>query len=191
VTEEGESGDSLYVIETGTASVSVRGDRKGTLGPGGYFGEVAVIDAGPRTATITAETSMSTLELPSDSMQRLLDGDPAFRRAIYLGLDGILRNAGASVPEDHGSSVDRATLTDLCRRLRGAAAGRLGPASLQPAAVARALHPTSLVGSPRRPWILRRPTRSAPEVLTWPPALLSMLTHQKGWARASGSMPFR
>jgi CRP/FNR family cyclic AMP-dependent transcriptional regulator len=118
VTEEGEFGDSLYVIETGTAMVSVKGDRKATLGPAGYFGEVAVIDAGPRTATISAETHLSTLELPSDSMQRLLDKDPAFRRAIFLGLQGILRNAGAVVPEDHGSSVDRATLTDLCRRLR-------------------------------------------------------------------------
>ncbi|MFL5797867.1 MAG: cyclic nucleotide-binding domain-containing protein [Actinomycetota bacterium] len=118
VTEEGEFGDSLYVIETGTAGVSVRGDHKATLGPGGYFGEVAVIDGGPRTATITAETHLSTLELPSDSMQRLLDGDPAFRRAVFLGLEGILRNAGASVPEGHGPSIDRPALTDLCRRLR-------------------------------------------------------------------------
>jgi len=118
VTEEGEFGDSLYVIETGTARVSVRGDHKATLGPAGYFEEVAVIDGGPRSATITAETLLSTLELPSDSLQRLLDRDPAFRRAIFLGLQGILRNAGASVPEDHGPSIDRATLTALCRRLR-------------------------------------------------------------------------
>jgi CRP/FNR family transcriptional regulator, cyclic AMP receptor protein len=118
VTEEGEFGDSLYVIETGTAGVSVQGDHKATLGPGGYFGEVAVIDGGPRTATITAETHLSTIELPSDSMQRLLDGDPAFRRAVFLGLQGILRNAGASVPEDHGPSIDRAALIEQCRRLR-------------------------------------------------------------------------
>jgi CRP-like cAMP-binding protein len=117
VTEEGEFGDSLYVIETGTAGVSVKGDHKATLGPAGYFGEVAVIDEGPRTATISAETHLSTLEIPSDSMQRLLDGDPAFRRAIFLGLQGILQNAGAVVP-DHGPSIDRAALTDLCRRLR-------------------------------------------------------------------------
>lgn len=118
VTKEGEFGDSLYVIETGTARVSVKGDHKATLGPAGYFGEVAVIDGGPRTATITAESPLSTLELPSDSLQRLLDRDPAFRRAIFLGLQGILRNAGASFPEDHDPSIDRATLTDLCRRLR-------------------------------------------------------------------------
>ncbi len=118
VTEEDRFGDSLYVIETGTAGVSVKGDHKATLGPAGYFGEVAVIDGGPRTATITAETPLSTLELPSDSMQRLLDRDPAFRRGIFLGLQGILRNVGAPVPEDPGPSVDRAMLTDLCRRLR-------------------------------------------------------------------------
>ena len=46
------------MIETGEASVSVRGEERAKLGPGDYFGEIALIDGGPRTATVTAATDL-------------------------------------------------------------------------------------------------------------------------------------
>jgi CRP-like cAMP-binding protein len=54
LTVEGSGGIGLFVIETGTATVAVDGEERRTLGPGDYYGEVALIDGGTRTATITA-----------------------------------------------------------------------------------------------------------------------------------------
>jgi CRP-like cAMP-binding protein len=54
LTAEGASGVGFFVIESGTARVTVDGEERRTLGPGEYFGEIALIDGGLRTATITA-----------------------------------------------------------------------------------------------------------------------------------------
>ena len=56
LTTEGEGGVGFFVIEDGRAKVSVHGQERGELGPGDYFGEIALITGGSRTATITAET---------------------------------------------------------------------------------------------------------------------------------------
>jgi CRP-like cAMP-binding protein len=53
---EGKGGVGFFVIETGEARVSVEGEERRTLGPGDYFGEIALIDGGVRTATVTALT---------------------------------------------------------------------------------------------------------------------------------------
>jgi len=58
ITKEGAGGAAFYVIESGTASVSVGGRVRATLGDGDYFGEVALIDEGARSATITADTEL-------------------------------------------------------------------------------------------------------------------------------------
>jgi CRP-like cAMP-binding protein len=60
VAVEGQGGVGFFVISDGTASVDVHGDKRGRLGPGDYFGEVALIDEhARRTATITAETDLT------------------------------------------------------------------------------------------------------------------------------------
>jgi CRP-like cAMP-binding protein len=56
LTAEGASGIGFFVIESGSARVTVDGQDRRTLGPGEYFGEIALIDGGARTATITATT---------------------------------------------------------------------------------------------------------------------------------------
>jgi CRP/FNR family transcriptional regulator, cyclic AMP receptor protein len=61
LTEEQESGVTFGVIREGRASVSVRGRPARTLGPGDYFGEMALIDHSYRSATITAETDLHCL----------------------------------------------------------------------------------------------------------------------------------
>jgi CRP-like cAMP-binding protein len=54
LTAEGSGGAGFFVIESGTAKVTVDGQDRRTLGPGDFYGEVALIDGGTRTATITA-----------------------------------------------------------------------------------------------------------------------------------------
>jgi CRP/FNR family transcriptional regulator len=58
VTQEGAGGVGFFVVQEGQADVTVGGDRKGSVGPGEYFGEIALINESPRTATLTASTDM-------------------------------------------------------------------------------------------------------------------------------------
>jgi CRP/FNR family transcriptional regulator, cyclic AMP receptor protein len=58
VTTEGGGGVGFFVIEDGEAVVTVHGEERRTLGSGDYFGEVALIDEGSRSASITAKTEL-------------------------------------------------------------------------------------------------------------------------------------
>ncbi len=61
---EGEGGLMFFVVHNGEASVEVHGDEVGKLGPGDAFGEVALIDRRPRTATVTALSDLVCYGLP-------------------------------------------------------------------------------------------------------------------------------
>jgi CRP-like cAMP-binding protein len=61
---EGAGGLMFFVVESGEASVEVHGEEVAWLGPGDSFGEVALIDRRPRTATVTAKTDLVTYALP-------------------------------------------------------------------------------------------------------------------------------
>ena len=58
VTQEGSGGAGFFVVEQGEAEVDVGGQARGVVGPGDYFGEIALINESPRTATLTARTDM-------------------------------------------------------------------------------------------------------------------------------------
>jgi CRP-like cAMP-binding protein len=62
---EGESGVGFFVIESGTARVTVGGEDRRTLGPGDHFGEIALISKAPRSATVTAESEVRVWGLTS------------------------------------------------------------------------------------------------------------------------------
>lgn len=64
ISMEGEGGLMFFVVESGEASVEVRGEEVGSLGPGASFGEIALIDRRPRTATVIARTDLRTFGLP-------------------------------------------------------------------------------------------------------------------------------
>ncbi|MFO7572888.1 MAG: cyclic nucleotide-binding domain-containing protein [Gaiellaceae bacterium] len=61
---EGEGGLVFFVVESGEAAVEVHGQEVGRLGPGAAFGEIALIDRRPRTASVTAVTDLHTYTLP-------------------------------------------------------------------------------------------------------------------------------
>jgi CRP-like cAMP-binding protein len=58
VTEEGAGGAGFFVVEDGEADVSVDGRPRGSIGPGDYFGEIALLTGSDRTATIKAKSDM-------------------------------------------------------------------------------------------------------------------------------------
>jgi CRP/FNR family cyclic AMP-dependent transcriptional regulator len=73
VTSEGKTGVGFFVIEDGEATVTVGGDERRRLGPGDYFGEVALLNESARTATITADTELRCYGLTSWEFRPLVE----------------------------------------------------------------------------------------------------------------------
>jgi trk system potassium uptake protein TrkA len=73
LTTQGEEGTEFFVIVTGDASAAVDGDEVGTIGPGGFFGEMALIDGGERVATVTATSPMQLLVLDRHDFNEMLE----------------------------------------------------------------------------------------------------------------------
>ncbi|HET8651036.1 MAG TPA: cyclic nucleotide-binding domain-containing protein [Gaiellaceae bacterium] len=75
IAREGESGVGFFVIQDGNAKVSVHGDERRRLGPGDYFGEIALIAQGARTATVTAESDLTALGMTFWDFRPLVEGN--------------------------------------------------------------------------------------------------------------------
>ena len=73
VTAEGQGGVGFFVIESGEAKVTIGGKDRRTLGPGDYFGEVALLTDSPRTATIMAETDLRCYGMTSWDFKPLVE----------------------------------------------------------------------------------------------------------------------
>ena len=74
---EGEGGMMFFVVESGEASVEVQGRDVGKLGPGDAFGEIALIDRRPRTATVKAISDLRTFGLPVFVFRPFVEARPA------------------------------------------------------------------------------------------------------------------
>ncbi len=93
--EEGSVGHEFFLIVKGTAVVKRKGRKVTTLGPGKYFGELALLDRGPRSATIIAETDMILLVLEQRHFLGLLDTMPSLARKLLGAMAARLREADA------------------------------------------------------------------------------------------------
>jgi protein phosphatase len=88
IVEEGESGEAMYVMLSGTASV-VRGRRSvARLIPGDFFGELSALDGGPRSASVVADTPVEVLRLFRHTLRDLLQTEPAL---VFRMLEGLAR----------------------------------------------------------------------------------------------------
>jgi CRP/FNR family transcriptional regulator len=95
IAEEGKHGVGFFVIESGRAKVTVHGEERRTIGPGSYFGEVALIDDGPRTATVTAEDGVKAHVLVAWDFRALVKEDAELAWGLLRGVAGILRERDA------------------------------------------------------------------------------------------------
>ena len=73
---EGEGGLMFFVVESGELSIEVRGEPVATVGPGAGFGEIALIDRRPRTATVTAATDVKAYGLPVFVFRPFVESHP-------------------------------------------------------------------------------------------------------------------
>lgn len=93
IVTEGKIGHEFYLILSGEASVK-RGRRKvATLGPGNYFGEMALLDRGPRSATIVAETDMELAVISQREFMAVLDRIPPVAHKLLVSMAARLREA--------------------------------------------------------------------------------------------------
>ena len=97
---QGDAGQEAVVIDEGTAEVVRDGQLLATVGPGSYVGELALIDAGPRSATVTATTPMRVLVIGTREFSTLLDEVPGLARRVLVSTARRLRaaNEGAHQP---------------------------------------------------------------------------------------------
>ena len=95
IATQGDTGVGFHLIVAGRAEVSGDGVPPHEIGPGGYFGEIGLIDGGVRSATVTAVAELTTLALVTWDFQPLLD-NPAFARALLLGLCRLVREYRAA-----------------------------------------------------------------------------------------------
>lgn len=86
VVVEGERGAGFFVIEAGTAEVTVGGCRIRTLQPGDHFGEVALLLEIPRTATVAARDELHCWTLSSWDFRRLVETNAAVSWRVMVGM---------------------------------------------------------------------------------------------------------
>jgi CRP/FNR family cyclic AMP-dependent transcriptional regulator len=99
IVRTGEPGSSFFVILDGSASVRRSGRRAAKLGPGDFFGEMAVIDGAERTATVVADSDIEVMVIGRKDLLRLMETEPKVAIAILQSITARLR-AAVSGPRD-------------------------------------------------------------------------------------------
>ena len=82
MTREGAPGREFFVLLDGTADVKKNRRRVNTLGPGDFFGEIALVSREPRTATVIATSPVRALVITDRSFRRLLDDAPQVQPTV-------------------------------------------------------------------------------------------------------------
>jgi CRP/FNR family transcriptional regulator, cyclic AMP receptor protein len=98
LTRQGEPGRECFIVAEGRAKAAIRGWRTVSLGPGSVIGEMSLLDGGPRSATVTAETDMRLLVLGSRDFSALIDEVPNVARKVLRGMAERLRAAERHEP---------------------------------------------------------------------------------------------
>jgi CRP/FNR family transcriptional regulator, cyclic AMP receptor protein len=90
--EQGKSGRECFVIIEGTATVTRNRRKVATFGPGDHFGELALLDGGPRTATVTADTPLKLLVIGQREFSGVLDEVPGLAQKVLISLAQTIRS---------------------------------------------------------------------------------------------------
>lgn len=99
IIRQGDPGRECFVVAEGKAKATIRGKGSAVLGPGSFFGEMSLLDQGPRSATVIAETDMRLLVLGSREFSSLVNEVPSVAVRMMRGLAERLRNAEPRQPQ--------------------------------------------------------------------------------------------
>jgi CRP-like cAMP-binding protein len=91
MTQEGSGGVGFFIVEEGEADVTVGGDARGTVGPGDYFGEIALINESLRTATLTARTDMVCYGMTPWDFRPLVESNSAIAWKLLTAMAEKMR----------------------------------------------------------------------------------------------------
>jgi CRP-like cAMP-binding protein len=92
IVQEGQAGTRMYVVLEGTVAVFLGGKVVERLGPGGVFGELALVEQSPRLASVSAETDCSLLPVNRATFLALVESSPEFAQSLLNKLAERLRN---------------------------------------------------------------------------------------------------
>jgi CRP/FNR family cyclic AMP-dependent transcriptional regulator len=93
----GQAGALMYVVTEGRVAISIRGAVVERAGPGGIFGEMALVDQSPRAANAVAETDCALLAINRNVFLSLVKSEPAFGIALLSAMAERLRNTAAAL----------------------------------------------------------------------------------------------
>jgi CRP-like cAMP-binding protein len=91
LTRQGETGRECFVIVDGEAKIERNGKRIATVGPGACIGELSLLDKGPRTATVTAQTPLTVLVLGPREFSGVLEEVPGLSHKLLATLASKVR----------------------------------------------------------------------------------------------------
>ena len=94
VVNEGAAGTEFFVVIDGQARVERHGRQVAILGPGGFFGDLALLDRAPRNASVIADSDLEVAKLGQRAFDSLLD-HPGFSKKLLAGLARRLREQDA------------------------------------------------------------------------------------------------
>jgi CRP/FNR family transcriptional regulator len=97
IVQSGQVGNGLYIVVSGGVRIVAGGNELARLGPGDFFGELSVIDQGPRSATAYAVGPTGCLALASWDLVALLERDPRLAMNLLRELVARLRRADAQL----------------------------------------------------------------------------------------------
>lgn len=108
---EGDFGDRVYFVIEGEAEVELNGEMIDVVGPGGVFGEIALLVDSPRTATVRARTAMNLASVPRDTFHTLVAHFPGVKAAMEEILAGRI-SAHPQRPYLSEVRADKSLLSD-------------------------------------------------------------------------------
>ena len=97
VTTQGAHGAELVIVLSGTAACTVDGTQVATFGPGEFFGEMSLLDHGPRSATVSAQTALEVIVLDGREFRGLISTAPEIAWKMLGTMAARLRVADASL----------------------------------------------------------------------------------------------
>ena len=102
-----DPGDALFVVTSGEVKIVLPSEEGAepviltTIARGGFFGELALLDGRPRSASAIAVRAVEALVLRRDAFDRLVDAEPALRRAMFASLAGEVRRLTGQIADLH------------------------------------------------------------------------------------------